>query len=156
MSTDNIAAVPVKTSANQNYFLKNVSRFDGELEIIPVKCDFKLRLKDVLGDIAKKDNFVLQKIRVHRIYFKVDKILMEYPSSVVESEKVKVLMDMMIGEEDIQEKLFMVTIPDSRTGEEVVRMMKLVYDKISRVAMLLPENVYQDWIPIGFEVSFAG
>lgn len=152
----NVAAVPVRTPANQSYFLKNASRFEGDMEIVPVKCDAKLRLRDVLGDIAKGDKFVLQKIRVHRIYFKVEQIVMEYPSVLLETDQTVILTDMLIGEDDVQEKLFMVTIPDSRTNEEVVRLMKLVYDKANRIVMLLPEQDYKDWTPLGFEVSFAG
>lgn len=159
----NIAAVPVKTAANQSYFLKNISRYEGDVEIVPVKCDAKLRLKDVLGEIATRAGFILQRVRVHRVYFKVDEITIEYPSAVVLNDKTPVLIDMDIprtalveGEDPMVEKLFMVTIPDSRTMQDVVRMLKLVYDRSNRTLMLLPENEYADWKPIGFEVSFAG
>jgi hypothetical protein len=54
------------------------------------------------------------------------------------------------------EKLFMVTIPDSRTMEDIVRLLKLAYDRTNRTLMLLPEQDYKDWKPIGFEVSFVG
>jgi len=150
------AIVPVKTPQNENYFLPDVSRMKEDVQICPMKCDFKLRLKDIFGKSVESDAFRPKKILFHRFYFKVEKILMDFPPVITEGDSVFVYNEFQLNDDDVQEQLTMITIPDSRTGSEVVRMVRTVYDHVQRLLMVLPDSEYEDWIPVGVEISFVG